>query len=624
MTTSRLPRRAAVGALLSASLVGTALLASAAEPPCMTFTDPKGDSRPAHIPTSPSQLAEEGLDLTGVTFDSPGTDLQVALQVVNLHAAPEFSLGDAFYARFKHGGKAVELYAYRYNPTAIGDALALEFPQFGMRVAGKDVPSKMKMTYDEKLEKVVFTVPVADLEKATATPAAGSALTDLTAEAAGDNVISADAWDTAAAPKDMTHALGSACGAGGAAAPAPAAPSAAPSAPPAPPAGGAPAAAGAPMADCFTAKDPKGDAKYAGQAPYDADMDITGLTLGTTADALVAYFKVEKLAAGPSGLDGHRFAVNFTFNKHTFTASGSAFKTATAGAVRDGLAATGRVGKVTQLAVDGGPTIPTDAAGAQAAVAGPGFVASGLKYVFDVKTSTVMMSLPLADIVKYGKAPTEGAVLNAVFASASADSSTLSFPYDTVPDGGSATASKLTYTMGDNACFAPATPPLSSVGAVKAQFGDTAPVAAKLVDAAGAPVAGKEVTFALGESKATGTTGTDGIAKAALLVREKAGTRSLSITSEGTTISTEFTVLVEKTVLKATGSKGNVTATLTDDDRQPVAGQVITFTSGSKKVTTKTNKSGVAKAGFAPGSAVTVTYAGVAGEYSASKTTARA
>ena len=624
MTTSRLSRRAVIGSLLSASLIGTGLLAFAAEAPCMTFTDPKGDSRPSHIPTSPSQLAEDGLDLTGVTFESPGADLQVALHVVNLNVAPEYSLGDAYYARFKHGGKAVELYAFRYSPTEIGDVLALDAPQSGMKVAGKAVASKLKMTYDEKLEKVVFTVPVADLEKATATPAAGSALTELTAEAAGDNVLTADAWDTATAPKDMTHAIGSACGGGAAPAPAPvvpsSAPSPAPSAPPAPPAG-APAAAGLPTADCFLTKDPKGDARpLNANVPNDPDLDLTGLVMQTTGTSLVAYAKVDKLAAGPSqSTDGHRFTFYFTHNKNVFAMAGSAYKNPVHGQIRDGAASTGQFSKVTQLSVNGLPLTDPNSR------TSTGFVESGLKFTFDQKNSYVIATLPVADVEKYGKAPLAGATLSGVYVTSATDTDLVASQADAAPDGATASApGKITYTAGDNACFAPATPPLSSVGAVKAQFGDTAAVAAKLVDAGGAPVAGKDVTFTLGTSTATGKTGADGIAKALLLVKEKAGSRTLTIAAEGTTVTTPFTVLVEKTVLKAAAAKGNVTATLTDDDRKPVAGQTITFTSGSKKVTTKTNASGIAKAGFAPGSAVTVTYAGLADQYSASKASAKA
>jgi hypothetical protein len=279
--------------------------------------------------------------------------------------------------------------------------------------------------------------------------------------------------------------------------------------------------------------------------------------------------------------------------------------------------------------VDGGPTSPTDPAGAQAAVAGPGFVTSGLKYTFDVKTSTVSMSLPLADIEKYGKAPAAGATLTAVYASAAADSTTLSLPYDTVPDGGSATASKLTYAVGDNACFgaaaaaSPAGSPLTNAGVTKAQYGDPAAVAAKLVDASGAPVSGKDVTFALPSSTVTATTGADGVAKAALPIKDKAGKLSLVLTSGDAKATVDFTVLVEKTALKASASKDAVTATLTDDDKQPVSGQVVSFTSGSKKVTAKTNAKGVATAKGLKGN-VRVTYAGAAGMYTAASTATKA
>jgi hypothetical protein len=198
-----------------------------------------------------------------------------------------------------------------------------------------------------------------------------------------------------------------------------------------------------------------------------------------------------------------------------------------------------------------------------------------------------------------------------------------------VPDGSTASApGKLTYAVGDNHCFAAAgaaTSPITNVGVTKAQYGDVAAVAAKLVDAAGAPLAGKTLTFALGASKATGVTAADGVAKAALTIKDKAGKRSLKITGEGASTAVPFTVLVEKTALKVTGSKGTVAATLSDDDKKPVAGQPVTFTAGSKKATVKTDTQGVAKvAGFAPGTTVKVSYAGAAGMYSATAGSAKA
>jgi hypothetical protein len=382
-----------------------------------------------------------------------------------------------------------------------------------------------------------------------------------------------------------------------------------------------------PLADCFLAKDPKGDASIgfvngAPGLPNDPDLDLTSLTIGADAKNLYAYLKVDKLADGPAVHDGHRFYVSFTHNKHTFTMAGSAFKNSQSGQLKDGLAQTGQVAHVTQLAVDGvsSATDPNRVIGN-----GPGFVDSGLKYVFDQKTSTVSAILPIADIEKYGKAPVAGAVLSGVYGGAYGDSYAVANPADAIPDGATSPAtSKLTYTMGDNHCFGGgASSALTYVGALKAQYGDTAAVAAKLVDAAGKPVAGKVVTFSLGSSTATGKTGGNGVAKAALLVKDKAGKRSLAISGGGATTRVVFTVLIEKTVLTATGTKGAVTATLRDDDRRPVGGQVITFTLGSKKVTARTDAKGVAKATGLPPGNVKVTYAGAPGMYTAANATTK-
>jgi hypothetical protein len=621
VTTSHLPRRAIVGAVLASSLIGGGLIAaSAADAPCTTFTDAKGDSAPSDAPMIPAP--EDDLDITGVAFDTVDTNLVLSVYVAELNVAPEYSLGDYFKVSFTHGGKAVDVYSYRYNPSDFGTVADAFYDQQGIDVAGNAIATTMKVTYDEKASKVVFSVPLADLDKGTATPTAGAAFSALKAESSGDQFVIGETWDDAAAPKDLTYAVGSTCGGGSAPVVVPV-PSVAPSVAPAPVVGGGDPSK-LPSADCFLAKDPKGDAHVLnGNTPNDADLDLTTMTLGSDAKNLYAYLKVDKLGAGPQFHDGHRFYVNFTFNKHTFTAAGSTFKNGGSGQLKDGLAETGQVAHVTQLAVDGvsSATDPERFTGN-----GPGFVESGLKYVFDEKTSTVTAILPIADIEKYGKAPVAGASLTSVYGGAYGDAYAVAQPADAIPDGAtSPETSKVTWALGDNHCFAGAASagPLSSVGAVKAQYGDVAAVAAKLVDAAGAPLAGKTVTFTLGTSKATGTTGADGIAKGALLVKEKAGKRSLVITSDDAKVSVDFTVLVEKTALKAVGGKGGVTATLTDDDKKPVVGQVITFASGSKKLTAKTNPQGVAKVTGLPPGNVKVTYAGAPGMYTAASTTTK-
>ena len=631
MTTSRLPRRAIVGAVLAASIVGGGLVAAfAADPPaCTTFTDPKGDSAPADAPMLPA--GDDDLDLTGVAFDTLDTNLNVSVYVAGLDAAaPKYSFGDYFTVTFKDGDKAVDLYAYRYNPTQLGDGASNFYDQTGMDVNSAAATTAMKVTYDTTASRVLFSLPLADLEKETGVPAAGAVLSTLTAQSDGDDVLIGEPWDDAAAPKDTTYTVGTACGGGGSApvatAPAPS-PSPTPSATPTatiPPAGGAGDPSKLPQADCFLAKDLKGDAHTPNaNVPNDPDLDLTNLTLGSDAKNLYAYLKVDALAAGPQIHEGHRFYVSFTHNKHNFTMAGSAYKDDGSAQLKDGLAQTGQVAHVTQLAVDG---VSNAADPARFTGAGPGFVDSGLKFVFDQKSSTVTAILPIADMEKYGKAPAAGAVLTGIYGGSFGDAYAVAQQADAIPDGATSPAtSKLTYTIGDNHCFGggTASSPLTYVGALKVQYGDTAAVAAKLVDAAGKPLAGQVVTFSLGASKTTGKTAGNGVARAALVVKDKAGKRSLTISGAGATTTVAFTVLVEKAVLTATGTKGAVTASLRDDDRHPVAGQVITFALGSKKVTARTDAKGVAKATGLPPGNVKVTYAGAPGMYTAATATTK-
>jgi hypothetical protein len=644
VTTSHLPRRAVVGAVLAVAMIGGGLVAAfaddapAAAGGCpATYTDPAGDSGLLDPSTNPA-VGDDDLDLVAITHSVDGGVFTTAFKVAKLDpAGPLYAAGDRFAASFTVAKKAVTVDAER-DFSGAGDTNG------SVTVDGAAVTVPVKIVEDDKASRLSALIAVADLEKAVGAPLTGEAFSAMSAEARGFYPSNATPslgvlWDDATAPATAAYAFGGGCGGGdtpAAPAPAPSAspstepsaqPSPQPSASPAP--GGVPASGGLPAADCFTAKDPKGDAMLRAvnglpvdvAAPNDPDLDVTSLTLGTDAKNLKAYIKVDKLGDAPAYSDGHRFYVSFTFNKHSFTMAGSSFANGE-GAFRDGLNSTGQVAASTQLAVDG-TTSSTDPG--RFTGPGPGFVPSGLKFTFDVKNSLVIASLPLADLEKYGKAPSSGAVLSSVYASGNSDYVASAIIVDTVPDGATGSApGKLTYTMGDNHCFAPPAPPLSNLGVTKAQYGDVAVVAAKLVDAAGAAVAGKTVTFSLGASKASGVTGADGVAKASMVVKDKAGKRSLAITSDSTTVSVPFTVSVEKTALKAAGANGAVTATLTDDDRKPVVGQVITFTSGSKKVTAKTDAKGVAKAAGLPAGNVKVTYPGATGMYAAASTSAKA
>jgi hypothetical protein len=624
VTSSNLPRRAIVGAVLATALVGTGIAAFAEDAVvpaggCPSWTDPKGDSNTFGEPSG--TFDDANLDIVAASATTTADKVVVTITTDAMTEGPS-DLGDEFGLDLTIGDAALFIAADR---EVDGSSSA--------HVGNYDDPSVSEAAtakFDVKAKSVTITAPVASLKAAAGADVAGkpaTALSGYTADIVPVADIGVFAYDTADSKDKLT--IGTDCGGdAGTAAPDVPVPSAEPSAEPAP---GAPVVGGGdpsklPTADCFLTKDPKGDAHVLSpNAPNDADLDLTSMTLGSDAKNLYAYIKVDKLAAGPQFHDGHRFYVSFTFNKHTFTAAGSAYKNGGSAQLKDGLAQTGQVAHVTQLAVDGvsSATDPERVTGN-----GTGFVESGLKYVFDEKTSTVTAILPVADIEKYGKAPLAGGSLTSVYAGAYGDAYAVAQPADAMPDGATTPAtSKVTWAAGDNHCFgaaAPAASPLSNVGAVKAQYGDIAAVAAKLVDAAGAAVAGKTVTFALGSSKVTGTTGADGVAKGALLVKEKAGKRTLSITSDDAKASVDFTVSVEKTALKAVGGKGAVTATLTDDDKKPVAGQAVTFTSGSKKVTAKTDAKGVAKASGLPAGNVKVAYAGASGMYTAASTSTKA
>jgi hypothetical protein len=249
-----------------------------------------------------------------------------------------------------------------------------------------------------------------------------------------------------------------------------------------------------PAAGCQTITDDAGDAHVnnTAQVPNDSDLDITALTLRTTATSLVGYVKVTDLAGGPATTDGHRFSVDFTFNGHVFSASGSAYKNGT-GAVRDGLSNTGQAGKTTQLGVD----VPSLTALPPAT--DKGFKASGLKVTFDQVNNYVVMDLPIADIVKYGGKAFTGAVTN-VDARSTIDNYAVGTIADTTNAANSQTTDpKVAWTIGDNKCFT--VPTKIALSVVK--FPSTRNVTAKLTTATGQVLAGKSVTFYLNGTKYT-------------------------------------------------------------------------------------------------------------------------
>lgn len=365
----------------------------------------------------------------------------------------------------------------------------------------------------------------------------------------------------------------------------------------------APAASGLPTVGCNTVTDPKGDGSTGSQeglpggAPNDADLDITGVVFQTEPGKVTSYIRVDKLAAAPSPGLGHYWVVEFS-------ALGKDVKFASSRLVEP-LQTAYSAAFLSDVVKIGGTTNKT----------------IKLTATYDTKNSMVVLSADRAALEKALGGPLAGTSLSKLHAESGFHVVT---GYEAA-DYADAKAGDA-FAVDSNACFAPPAPaasPLTNVGATAAQYGDTAAVAAKLVDASGAPVAGKMVSFTLGSAKAVGTTGPDGVANASLVVTAKAGQASLALASDDLTATVPFTVLVEQTALKAVNTKGTVTATLTDDDKTPVAGQVITFTLGSKKATAKTDAKGDAKVSGFPAGNVKATYAGAPGMYAGSSETAK-
>lgn len=259
-----------------------------------------------------------------------------------------------------------------------------------------------------------------------------------------------------------------------------------------------------PAAGCQTISDAAGDAHVNNttQIPSDPDLDITGVALRSTGESLMAYIKVSDLKAGPSTTDGHRFTLDFTFNGHVFSASGSAYKNGT-GVIRDTLAETGQAGGTTALGVD----VPSLTAVPPAT--DKGFKESGLHVTFDQTRDYVVVDLPIADIVKYGGKAFTGRITN-VDARSTIDNYAVGTIADTTnPNNTQTTDPKVAWTVGDNKCFTVATKLALSVK----KYVSTRTVTAKLTTATGQALPGKSVVFYLnGRKHSTVKTAANGTA----------------------------------------------------------------------------------------------------------------
>jgi hypothetical protein len=129
-----------------------------------------------------------------------------------------------------------------------------------------------------------------------------------------------------------------------------------------------------------------------------------------------------------------------------------------------------------------------------------------------------------------------------------------------------------------------------------AQYSDTATLQARLVDAAGAPLAGEQLGFTLGAASAAAVTDADGVAGVSLPVSEAPGEARATVSYAGlegalapAVASAPFTVQREDTTLvlahSGTGRNRQLTATLADaDSGAPVAGRTIVFLSNGEEI----------------------------------------
>jgi hypothetical protein len=154
---------------------------------------------------------------------------------------------------------------------------------------------------------------------------------------------------------------------------------------------------------------------------------------------------------------------------------------------------------------------------------------------------------------------------------------------------------------------------VSFTGGSAAQIGDTVPLSASVIDEYGQPVVGRLVTFTFdGTPVASALTDASGTAKASFVVPLGTSTGAHTIVASfagdslynpGASIGTSTNFGVSKATarftylggLTASPSKALVlTSKLTDQNGNPVAGNLVTMAVGSQSCTALTNASGIA------------------------------
>jgi len=626
LTSRRLIAMTAASGLL---LGGLALVATAsAAGVCPTYTDAAGDASYGPLAPTPDGNAitnsDEDVDLLDVSHSVDAGVFTTQVHVKKLAATgPYFNYGDRFTTAFTVGGKAVKVVIDRdYTGPESKTGAAVE--KGAVTVAGAATTAKVTVKVDLKASTVTASVAAADIETAIGASVVGQpfsamsttstvVLTPLSSPAPVTRLI-----DTATAGATVVYVFGGSCSGG--AVPVPPAeptdtptdePSAEPSASPsdepsaepsAEPSGepseqpteepeGPVALFDQPRTGCFVFKDPAGDAKP-GRAPLlspnnDADLDLLEVAVKSPDDGLQVFAKVAKLGTAPATalFTGHSFTVALTVEGKALTVT----------------------------ATKAGAATSNNAAMKATAV-------------FDTTASNVVFTLPKADLEAVSGTPLKaGTAITGLTVTSNATNAAGTFDGDTSTGS---TPEEKSYAYGDNTCFQPPLGKLALATAASGVFTDMTTVTATLVNSEDAAVQGSTVQLLLtGAPLLKGRTDADGVVVFRFRVTVPAGAKKLtanflgsSTVGPASSVAT-FTVKAEKALLKGVAGRGTVTATLIDDDKTALAGQVVVFTVGKKVTKVKTNAKGVAVlTRQVKGATVKVSFAAVPARYTAAPT----
>ena len=209
----------AYGALLvvTAAAAGSAAAADAPAPlpvpakGCTTFTDPADDATPFDFGVGAPGPSDPDLDITGVVLASPPGKLRAYIKVAAL-GQPEFGVGHSFEVSFKHNGKVVAVFGSEDTEPvgaahgALAGANLFAKPLTGVTWDGAVVAgAETQAVFDKTASTVVLTTDRAPIEKVSgASLADGTAVTEVKAQTAYDDVVSASVGDTATAPAGYT------------------------------------------------------------------------------------------------------------------------------------------------------------------------------------------------------------------------------------------------------------------------------------------------------------------------------------------------------------------------------------------------------------------------------------